>query len=130
MNTVPAFGPDRVMTEAEYLAFEDASRTKHEFVDGHVYEWPGYEYDLHGQAGATRAHNRLQVNVLTALAPAALAAGCEVYGSDMRLRIADAVGALAEPHALAGATTAATVRVEADPGAITRAPTSNPAASG
>jgi Uma2 family endonuclease len=75
------------MTEAEYLAFEDASETKHEFVDGHVYDWPGYDYDAQGLAGASRAHNQLQVRVIAALAPFAAAAGCEVYGSDMRLRV-------------------------------------------
>ena len=37
MSAIPAFEPELVMTEAEYLAFEDASDTKHEFVDGHVY---------------------------------------------------------------------------------------------
>jgi len=40
-----AVEPDWLMTEAEYLAFEEASETKHEFVDGHVYDWPGYDYD-------------------------------------------------------------------------------------
>jgi Uma2 family endonuclease len=87
MSAVPVFDPDLVMTEAEYLAFEDAAKTKHEFVDGHVYDWPGYDYDVQGQAGATRTHNQLQVNVLAGLASAALAAGCQAYGSDMRLRV-------------------------------------------
>jgi Uma2 family endonuclease len=87
MSAIPAFEPDVFMTEAEYLAFEDASETKHEFVDGHVYDWPGYDYDAEGRAGATRAHNQLQVSVLAALAPAARTAGCQVFGSDMRLRV-------------------------------------------
>jgi Uma2 family endonuclease len=75
------------MTEAEYLAFEEASDTKHEFVDGHVYDWPGYDFDAQGLAGATRAHNRLQRRLLQALGPPADAAGCEVFGSDMRLLV-------------------------------------------
>jgi Uma2 family endonuclease len=87
MSAIAAFEPDLVMSEAEYLTFEDASETKHEFVDGHVYDWPGYDYDARSLAGATRAHNQLQVSVLAALTPAARAAGCQVYGSDMRLRV-------------------------------------------
>lgn len=87
MSATPATEPERVMTEAEYLAFEDAAETKHEFVDGLVYDWPGYERSPRGDAGTTRTHNRLQVNMLAALAPAAAAAGCAAYGSDMRLRV-------------------------------------------
>ena len=43
MSALPAFEPELVMTEGAYLAFEAAADTKHEFVDGHVYDWPGYE---------------------------------------------------------------------------------------
>ncbi|MBV9598089.1 MAG: Uma2 family endonuclease [Chloroflexi bacterium] len=75
------------MNEAEYLAFEETAATKHEFVDGFVYDWPGYEYGPEGLAGATRGQNGLQVNLLTLLAPLARAAGCRVYGSDLRLRV-------------------------------------------
>ena len=87
MSAIPVFEPELIMSEAEYLAFEDASDTKHEFVDGHVYDWPGYDYDAQGLAGATRTHNQLQVSLLAALVPAASVAGCQVYGSDMRLRV-------------------------------------------
>jgi Uma2 family endonuclease len=66
---------------------EEVSETKHEFVDGHAYDWPGYEYDAQGLAGATRLHNLPQVNVLAALTPAARLAGRQVFGSDMRLRV-------------------------------------------
>ena len=75
------------MTEADYLAFEKDAATKHEFVDGFVYDWPGYEYGVEGLAGTTRTHNDLQVNLLSLLAPLARGAGCRVYGSDMRLRV-------------------------------------------
>src|SRR5262252_338658 len=87
MNVLPAAEPERFMTEAEYLAFEDASDTKHEFVDGHVYDWPGYEYDAEGLAGTRLRHNRLRINLLTNLAGPAAAAGCQVVGSDLRLRV-------------------------------------------
>ena len=87
MSALPAFEPELLMSEADYLAFEEASDTKHEFVDGHVYDWPGYDVDAQGLAGATRAHNRLQRRLLQALGPPADAAGCEVFGSDMRLLV-------------------------------------------
>jgi Uma2 family endonuclease len=81
------FGAIGPMTEMEYLVFEDAAETKHEFVDGYVYDWPGYDFDIEGLAGATRTHNLLQGNLLAALVPAAHSAGCQAYGSDMRLRV-------------------------------------------
>ena len=87
MSAIPASEPELVMTEAEYLAFEETSDTKHEFVDGHVYDWPGYEYDAQGLAGARLRHNRLQINLVTSLAGPAAAAGCQVVGSDLRLRV-------------------------------------------
>lgn len=87
MSALPISEPELLMTEAEYLAFEEASDTKHEFVDGHVYDWPGYDFDAQGLAGATRAHNRLQRRLLQSLGPPADAAGCEVFGSDMRLLV-------------------------------------------
>jgi hypothetical protein len=65
MNARPAFEPELVMTEAEYLAFEDAAETKHEFVAGHVYDWPGYDSDAQGMVGARLRHNILQVNLVT-----------------------------------------------------------------
>ena len=88
MSATPAFEPELVMTEADYLAFEDASDTKHEFVDGHVYDWPGYEYDAEGLAGTRLRHNRLQINLVTNLAAPAAAAGCQVVASDLRLHVA------------------------------------------
>jgi Uma2 family endonuclease len=87
MSGPPTVEPELFMTEAEYLAFEDAAETKHEFVDGFVYDWPGYDYDAEGMVGARLRHNILQVNLVTALADAASAAGCQVVGSDLRLRI-------------------------------------------
>jgi hypothetical protein len=87
MSALPVAEPELLMTEAEYLLFEDAVDTKHECVDGHVYDWPGYAFDDQGLAGATRTHNRPQGSLLAALIPVARAAGCEAYGSDMRLRI-------------------------------------------
>ena len=84
MSAIPASEPELVMTEAEHLAFEDAADTRHEFVDGYVYDWPGYEYDAQGLAGTRLRHNRLQINLVTSLTGPATAAGCQVVGSDLR----------------------------------------------
>jgi Uma2 family endonuclease len=72
-----------LMTEVDYLAFEEQAAEKHEYVDGYVYA-------LHGpiaQAGASRRHNRLQMNTLDVLRAAARRNGCEAFASDLRVRI-------------------------------------------
>jgi Uma2 family endonuclease len=63
----------------EYLELEEASAVKHEFVGG----------ELFALAGATERHNRIVVNIIAQLWNAIGSSGCHVYGSDMRLRIAD-----------------------------------------
>jgi Uma2 family endonuclease len=73
--------PQGRMTEAEYLAFEAASPTKHEYVLGWV----------RALAGANRQHNRVTRRVDRLLTAAADTAGCEVFGSDMRLRVSGGI---------------------------------------
>jgi Uma2 family endonuclease len=83
MSTEQVVDDVLVMTEEEYLAFEEAAEEKHEFVDGYVYA-------LHGPialSGATIGHNRLQMRSLDQLRRAAARVGCEAFGSDVRLRI-------------------------------------------
>jgi Uma2 family endonuclease len=65
------------MTEAEYLIFERASETKHEWMNGQVV----------AMTGASRAHNLISVNVLTALKSALRGRGCEIYPADMRVKV-------------------------------------------
>lgn len=61
----------------DYLAFERDSQEKHEFVDGEVYL----------MTGASRQHNLIVANVLAALHQQLRARPCEVYASDMRVRV-------------------------------------------
>jgi Uma2 family endonuclease len=65
------------MTEAEYLAFERASETKHEYIDGHVY----------AMAGASRTHNLICTNTVAALHPQLRQTPCEIYQGDMRVKV-------------------------------------------
>jgi Uma2 family endonuclease len=61
----------------EYLALEAKADTKHEYVAGVVY----------AMAGETPEHARLQARVIIALSAGLTGKPCEVYTSDLRVRI-------------------------------------------
>lgn len=63
-------------TYEEYLAFERASETKHEFVAGEIF----------AMAGGNARHSALAFRIGGALYNA-LPAGCTAFQSDMRLRV-------------------------------------------
>jgi Uma2 family endonuclease len=65
------------MTVEEYLALEETSSVKHEYVGGAV-------YDL---AGALEPHNLIVTNLTVEAALAARGTARRVLGSDMRLRV-------------------------------------------
>ncbi|PDW03002.1 Uma2 family endonuclease [Candidatus Viridilinea mediisalina] len=69
--------PQRFMTEAEYLAFEQASTHKHEYYQGEIY----------AMTGGTEAHNLLAGNTHAALHAQLRRRECRVYNSDQRLKI-------------------------------------------
>jgi Uma2 family endonuclease len=62
---------------ADYLALEEASNTKHEFLGGEIY----------GMAGGTPEHAALSVAVSAALLEQLRAGDCRVYSSDLRVRV-------------------------------------------
>jgi Uma2 family endonuclease len=62
---------------ADYLAFEEASTTKHEFLNGEIY----------GMAGGTPEHAALSVAVSSALLAQLRGGPCRVYSSDLRVRV-------------------------------------------
>jgi len=64
------------MSYAEYLAFEEASETKHDYLDGEVV----------ALAGGTIAHSALAMAVGTALSNALRDRRCRVLSSDARVR--------------------------------------------
>jgi Uma2 family endonuclease len=64
-------------TPEEYLAMERSSPEKHDYCDGEVF----------AMAGASKEHNLIVGNVVTALNIALRRRPCEVYPSDMRVKI-------------------------------------------
>lgn len=74
-----ARSPNEPITVEEYLAFERGSPVRHEYVDGYVYAF----------AGSTRRHNRIILNLVSALANAVDARGCEMHSEMVQLRASE-----------------------------------------
>jgi Uma2 family endonuclease len=72
--------PIQHWTPADYLAFERSHPDKHEYVDGRVVL----------QAGGSRNHALIGINVTSSLHQQLRARPCTVYGSDMRVAIPQA----------------------------------------
>jgi Uma2 family endonuclease len=70
---------EKLLTEEEYLALEERSKIKHEFMDGVIFS----------MAGATRRHNLATTNISTELNLQLRETDCEVYASDFRVKIRD-----------------------------------------
>lgn len=66
------------LSAEEYLTFENASSTRHEYVAGRVY----------AMSGATARHNKIALNVVMSLRAAARGGPCEVYLVDLKVRAA------------------------------------------
>jgi Uma2 family endonuclease len=73
MSTVPY----KLLTEAEYLARERKAEFRSEFYRGEMF----------AMAGASREHNLIASNVSRALGNQLATRRCEVYQTDMRVRI-------------------------------------------
>ena len=69
--------PQHFISEEEYLLFERASQTKHEYYHGRVY----------AMTGAKAAHNLIAGNTLAALHLQLRAKSCQIYPSDMRVKV-------------------------------------------
>lgn len=65
------------LSPAEYLALEEASSVKHEYVAGALY----------ALAGTTRQHNRIAMNIGARLWEAARGTPCRVAIADVKLRL-------------------------------------------
>lgn len=62
---------------ADYLSEEEASVTKHEFVEGHVYEMGDF----------SNRHNLIATNALVRLAAQCHGSSCQVFNSASRIRL-------------------------------------------
>ena len=67
----------RQMTVEDYLAFDEASEIRSEFIDGELYAMPG----------GTGNHNVIVASAIIALGAALADFDCKVYASQMRVRI-------------------------------------------
>ncbi|CAM4012347.1 Uma2 family endonuclease [Deinococcus marmoris] len=77
------------MTEEDYLASEELSPVKREYVGGYVYALHG---DTLAQAGASSRHGEITLNIAGNLQPLARKKHCKVYASDMRVNCTTPVG--------------------------------------
>lgn len=69
--------PKTHFTPEEYLALERQAEYKNEYFDGEIF----------AMVGASRKHNLISVNIAAALHSQLKDRPCEVYASDMRIRI-------------------------------------------
>ena len=67
------------MTVEQYLAFEEASDVRHEYVDGYVY----------AMTGGSLRHNRIVLNIATQLIAADRGGRCEVFVNDVKVRVGE-----------------------------------------
>lgn len=67
------------MSFADFLAFEEGSDHRHEYVRGRVY----------AMAGADDAHNTITGNIFALFHAAVRGSGCRAFTSEMALRISD-----------------------------------------
>lgn len=77
------------MTEEEYLASEEISPVKREYVGGYVYALHG---DTLAQAGASSRHGEVALNIASTLQPQARKQRCKMYASDMRVNCTTPTG--------------------------------------
>ena len=73
--------PNRYFTVDEYLAYEDPTGMRYEYVDGELYAF----------AGAGWWHNEVSMNVAQHLRNAAGVSGCRVFRGDTRVRASELV---------------------------------------
>lgn len=77
METVKTAAAQALFTSEEYLARERKALNKSEYRDGRIYAMPG----------ASRAHNLITVHVTGELYIQLRTRSCEVYPSDMRVKV-------------------------------------------
>lgn len=69
--------PKTNYTPEEYLEIERSGETRHEYIEGEIFE----------MAGANKRYNRISTNVIRLLDNQLIDRDCNIYGSDMRIKI-------------------------------------------
>ncbi len=69
----------QIISVEEYLAFEEKSKRKHEFIDGEII----------AMAGATRKHSKISSNIGIELGYKLKGKGCEVHFGDLRIKASE-----------------------------------------
>ncbi|HYI14417.1 MAG TPA: Uma2 family endonuclease [Thermomicrobiales bacterium] len=77
MNSVAQRDP--ILTVNEYLALNETSTIRHEYIDGHIY----------ALAGASKRHNDIVINVVTRFREAARRSECRVRTLEIMLRVSE-----------------------------------------
>ena len=67
-----------LISEETYLEMEQTSKIRHEYVDGYLY----------AMAGGSRSHNKISGNLYVALHSQLKNTSCDIYMSDVKLKIA------------------------------------------
>src|SRR5882762_7322033 len=67
----------RLYTHDEYLKLERHAGVRHEYLNGEIFE----------MAGANKRHNTISVNLIHLLVTQIRGRECNIYGSDMRIKI-------------------------------------------
>ena len=67
----------RQMTVAEYLAFEEDSDIKNEYIDGEIYP----------MTGGTGNHSSITINTILAIGIQLRSSNCSLHSSDMRVKV-------------------------------------------
>ena len=66
------------ISDEDYLKMEENTATRHEYVDGYIY----------AMAGGSKSHNKISGNLYAALHQQIKGTACDVYMSDVKLKIA------------------------------------------
>jgi Uma2 family endonuclease len=73
--------PENFMTPEDYLKFERASETKHEYLAGEIF----------AMSGVSRSHDRIVNSISSYLYAQLLEGPCESFSSDMRVKVHSSV---------------------------------------
>jgi Uma2 family endonuclease len=100
--------PKTYLTPEEYLAIERQAETKSEYFNGEMFPLRGMgkPHDAFAMVGASRKHNLISANIIATLVTQLRDRPCELYPSDMRVRVPatglytypDVVVACSEPN--------------------------------